>query len=196
MRVAVATHAPHGSKHGTTFADTFPCADGATIVIVGAVVGGVDRAAVGDLLRAAARALVTSADSLAKALAAFDRIVLRHAREHRDEELAALVALVAMSPDGSRLEFAGSGQLHCALVSAAGGGRTHLHGHDAPLGTGFAEHAHDASLQEYGLQRGDVVVAATFAVVPPSASAGADIADELVRHAGAVNASVAVITID
>jgi hypothetical protein len=196
MRVAVATHAPHGSKHGTAFAEQFAAADGATIVVVGSVVGGREPLPVADLLRVAATALVTSSESLPAAVAALDRIVVQHARDHREDELAAIVALLALAPDGARLGFAGAGQLHCALVAATDAERTHLHGIESALGTGFSQHPHPVKLQEYPMHRGDVVVAATFPVVPPPPAAGTDVAEQLVRHAGAVDAAVAVVMVD
>lgn len=195
MHVAVASHAPHGRKHGAAFADTFASADGATIVAVGEVVAGDDRIAVADLLRTGLHALVTSREALGTALAALDRIVMKHAREHRDDALAAVVAVIAVAPDGTQLVFAGAGQLHCAIVPARGADRTHLHGHDAALGTGFASAPYHAAMQTHALHRGDLVVAATFPTPPPD-RADPQVAEDLVRHAGAVDAALALVTIE
>ena len=95
MRAETASRAPHARKHGTTFAETWTTADHATIVAVGAVLTRNDPIVVSDLLRTGARAVVTSRKALATALGALDRVVQRHAKEHRDDALAAAVALFA-----------------------------------------------------------------------------------------------------
>src|ERR1700682_4409460 len=112
MHVDLASRSAHHRKHGATFADTWTTRDGTTFVAVGAVVGGGDRVAVSDLLRTGARAIVGSHAAVANAIAALDRIVLRHAAERRDDELAAALAILAFWPDAEAVEMVGAGNLH------------------------------------------------------------------------------------
>ncbi|MBV8581949.1 MAG: SpoIIE family protein phosphatase [Candidatus Eremiobacteraeota bacterium] len=189
MRVDLASRAPHARKHGTTFAESWQSADGATIVAVGSVPAGIDPVVVSDLLRTGARALVTSSKALGIALGAMDRVVRNHAREHRDDDLAAAVVLFAFAPDGQDLDVAGAGQLHAALID--GSGKQHpLHGRGGALGTGIepkdlVEHVH--------LRRDDLVVAATVALDHGWWDSGLRTAEALLHRADAHDASAAVV---
>lgn len=195
MLVDVASRAPHARKHGPTFADTFVCPDGTTIVTVGDVIAGNDPGVVGDLLRAGGRALICSQDALTAALAAFDRIVQAHAREHRDDTLAATIAVLAIPVEHDRVAFVGAGQLHSAIVRGLDGERVHLHGHAAALGTGvLPPPPQEQASQEYRLHAGDLVIAATFPVQPAWA-AGTQPAEAVLHHAGVDTGSVAVVRV-
>ncbi len=191
MRVEVASRAPHARKHGATFAETWSSADGATVVAVGAVLAGADPVVVSDLLRTGARALVTSRKALAIALGALDRVVQKHAREHRDDLLAAAVVLMAFAKDGTDVDYAGAGQLHAALIDGTGAQRP-LHGRAAALGTGIEpqdliEHLH--------LRRDDLVVVATL---PPDHAwwaSGDRTPDALLHRSEANDAAAAVVAL-
>jgi hypothetical protein len=156
LHVDVASRAPHHRKHGATFAETWTLADGTTIVAVGAVLAGKDRYEVSDLVRTGARAVVTSRAALVPAIASLDRIVQKHAREHRDDELAVSLVLVAVPRDGNEIALAAAGPIHAALIDGAGE-RQAIYAHGAALGTG--ERAAIAS--SYDLRRDDVLVIAT-----------------------------------
>src|ERR1700760_1890674 len=158
MRAETASRAPHARKHGATFAESWTSADGATIVAVGAVLAGGDPVVVSDLLRTGARAVVTSRKALATAPGAPHRIVQRHAREHRDDELAAAVMLLAFANDGHELDVAGAGQLHAALIDGTGTQQP-LHGRAGALGTGIEP---AGAVQQVRLRRDDLVAIATM----------------------------------
>jgi len=191
MRADVASRAPHARKHGTTFAETWRSADGATLVAVGAVLGGADPVVVSDLLRTGARALVTSRKALGVALGALDRVVQKHAREHRDDLLAAAVMLLAFAPDGNDLDAAGAGQLHAALID--GSGQQHpIYGRAGALGTGIEPQDLIESLH---LRRDDIVVVSTVDIDRIWWESGKRTADALVHHSGAHDASVALVSI-
>ncbi len=192
IHVDVASRAPHSRKHGASFADSFQAADGSTIIVLGEVVAGIDRSAVGDLLRAGSRALIPSRQGFDTALLALDRVVQRHAHEHRDSELAAVIALIGIAPDAGSLEFAGAGQLHCAILRALGDERTHLHGHAAALGTTLPKH--ETFTQSFKLHHGDVVIAATIPVDPSWLESRR--AETILHAAGAHEASAALVTFD
>ncbi|HTD38816.1 MAG TPA: SpoIIE family protein phosphatase [Candidatus Limnocylindrales bacterium] len=189
MRVETASRAPHARKHGTTFAESWTSADGATIVAVGAVLAGGDPVVVSDLLRTAARAVVTSRKALATALGALDRIVQKHAREHRDDELAAAVMLLALARDGPEIDVAGAGQLHAALVDGSGAQRP-LHGHAGALGTGIDA---ASAVQQIHLRRDDLVVVGTIPVERAWWDAGDRSASALLHRSAEHDASVAVV---
>jgi hypothetical protein len=166
MRVDVASRAPHASKHGATFAETWTNHDGTTIAAVGSVFSGSDRSTVSDLLRVAARALVGSRGMLYGALDGLDRVVLRHAAERRDDEHAAAVALLCFPSAEETFEFVGAGQLHVVLFDLVGTPGERLRGRYAALGTGV-EHRDDETLfSAHRFHRDEVVVAATGA--PPA----------------------------
>jgi hypothetical protein len=189
MRAEVASRAPHARKHGTTFAETWTSADGATIVAVGAVVAGVDPIVVSDLLRTGARAVVTSRKALATALGALDRVVQRHAKEHRDDTLAASVVLFAFASNAVDVDVAGAGQLHAVVIDGSGAQQP-LHGRAGALGTGIeltdlVQHIH--------LRRDDLLVAATVPVEPAWWNAGDRTAEALLHRSGSHDASVALI---
>ena len=191
MRVEVASRAPHARKHGTTFAETWTSADGATIVAVGAVLAGGDPVVVSDLLRTGARALVTSRKALAMALGALDRVVQKHAQEHRDDELAAAVSLIAFATDGSDFDYAGAGQLHAALIDGTGVHRA-LHGRAGALGTGIE--LHDV-FEHLRLRRDDLVVVATIPLDHAWWASGDRAPDALLHHGGANEASAAIVSL-
>ena len=187
----VASRAPHARKHGTTFAESWTSADGATIVVVGAVLGGNDPVVVGDLLRTGARALVTSRKALGIALGALDRVVQKHAREHRDDLLAAAVMLFAFAHDGSDVDAAGAGQLHAALIDGAGQHHP-LHGRAAALGTGIEPRD---VIETVHLRRDDIVVAATIPIEGRAWwDSGNRSAESLLHHSAAQDASATVIS--
>ena len=189
MHVEVASRAPHARKHGTTFAESWTSADGATIVAVGAVLDGLDPVIVGDLMRTGARALVTTRKALATALGALDRVVSNHAREHRDDRLAAALLLLAFTKDGHDVDLAGAGQLHAALVD--GSGRQHpLHGRAGALGTGIEP---NDLVETVHLRRDDLVVVSSVLIDPGWWTAGSRTAEDLLRRSGAADASAAVI---
>jgi hypothetical protein len=191
MQAEVASRAPHARKHGTTFAETWRSADGATVVAVGAVLAGNDPVVVSDLLRTGARALVTSRKALGTALGALDRVVQKHAREHRDDLLAAAVLLLAFAPDGVDVDAAGAGQLHAALID--GSGKQHpIHGRAGALGTGIEP---KDLLESLHLRRDDLIAAATVPIEPAWWDSGNRTADALLHHSTAHDVSVAVVTI-
>ena len=189
LRVELASHAPHARKHGSTFAESWNSADGATIVAAGAVLAGSDPNVVSDLLRTGARALVTSRKALATALGALDRVVQRHAAEHRDDRLAAAAMLLAFTPDEHAVELAGAGQLHAYLIDGSGGFHP-LHGGAGALGTGIEP---AGVVRTVELRRDDLLVVATVPVARAWWDAGDRSAAALLRHAGARDASVALI---
>ena len=189
MRVEVAFRAPHARKHGTTFAETWTSADGATIVAVGAVLAGADPVVVGDLLRTGARALVTSRKALGIALGALDRVVQRHAGEHRDDALAAAVMLLAFQSDTNDIDLAGAGQLHCELIDGSGAFHPQ-HGRAGALGTGIEP---KDVVHSVHLRRDDLVVVSTLPVERAWWDAGNRTADALLHHGGTHDASAAVI---
>jgi hypothetical protein len=193
LRADVANRAPHARKHGTTFSETWTSADGATVVAVGAVASGKDRVAVADLLRTGARALVTSRAALGVALRALDRVVQNHARENRDDELAASIVLLAFSHDAHDVEVAGAGAapLHLTLIDGAGATRA-LHGHAAALGTGIEP---DDLVQRIHMRRDDLLVAATVPIEDGWWPAGERSAESLLHRSGSHEASAAVVTI-
>jgi hypothetical protein len=189
MRVDVASRTIHHRKYGATFAESWTSADGATLVAVGAVLSGTDPVVVSDLLRTGARALVTSRNALAGALGALDRIVQNHAREHRDDELAAALALLAGTPGSDTILFAGAGQLHAALVDDSGG-QHHLHGHAGALGTAIEPRD---IVQTLKMRRDDLIAVATIAIEPEWWTAGDRGAEALLRRSEAREASAAVV---
>jgi Stage II sporulation protein E (SpoIIE) len=191
MRAEVASRAPHARKHGTTFAETWTSADRSTLVAVGAVLAGLDPVVVSDLLRTGARALVTSRKALATALGALDRVVQKHAKEHRDDELAAAVMLFAFAPGAHDVDVAGAGRLYAGLID--GTGVVHaLHGRAGALGSGIEP---EDLVQQIHLRRDDLVVTATVPIDPAWWHAGDQTADALLHRSGAQDASVAVLAI-
>ena len=191
MHAEVASRAPHARKHGTTFAESWTSADGATIVAVGAVLAGSDPVVVADLLRTGARALVTSRKALAVALGALDRVVQKHAKEHRDDALAAAVMLLAFARNAQDVDLAGAGQLHAALIDGSGAQHA-LHGRAGALGTGIEpndliEHVH--------LRRDDIVVVATVPLDHEWWASGNRAAEALLHRSTASDASVAIVTV-
>jgi hypothetical protein len=189
MRVEVASRAPHARKHGTTFAEAWTSADGATIVAVGAVLAGGDPVVVSDLLRTGARALVTSRKALATALGALDRVVQKHAREHRDDELAAAIMLLAFARDSHDVDAAGAGQLHAVLIDGSGAHHT-LHGHGGALGTGTEP---QGLVQQFAVRRDDLLVAATMPIDPGWWPSGNRTADALLHRSDLHDAAVGLI---
>ncbi|HEX3463660.1 MAG TPA: SpoIIE family protein phosphatase [Candidatus Elarobacter sp.] len=189
MRVETASRAPHARKHGTTFAESWTSADGATIVAVGAVLAGADPIVVSDLLRTGARAVVTSRKALANALGALDRVVQKHAREHRDDDLAAAVMLLAFARDDSEIDVAGAGQLHAALIDGSGAQQA-LHGHAGALGTGIDA---PGPVQQIRLRRDDLAVVATFPIERAWWESGDRGAAALLHRSGEHDASAAVV---
>lgn len=189
MRVETASRAPHARKHGTTFAESWTSADGATIVAVGAVLAGADPVVVSDLLRTGARAVVTSRKALASALGALGRVVRKHASEHRDDELAAAVMLLAFTATTPELDVAGAGQLHAALIDGSGAHEP-LHGHAGALGSGVEA---PGDVQHLRLRRDDLVVVATIPVDRAWWEAGDRSAGALLHRSGEHDASVAVL---
>jgi hypothetical protein len=189
MRVDVASRTIHHRKYGATFAESWTSADGATLLAVGGVLAGADPVVVSDLLRTGARALVTSRKALAGALAALDRIVQNHAREHRDDRLAAALALLAGAPGSDTVLFAGAGQLHAALIDDSGT-QHHLHGHAGALGTGIEPRD---IVQTVKLRRDDIVVIATIPIEREWWDAGDRTAEALLRRSEAREASAAVV---
>jgi hypothetical protein len=189
IRVEAASRAPHGRKHGSTFADSWRAPDGSTIGAVAAVLAGRDTVAVSDLLRTGAHAVLTSRATLDAALAALDRIVRTHARDQRDDELAAAMLLVAVEPSGDQLSWAGAGQLHAALID--GGGTAHpLYGHAAALGTGVEPMD---LIQRVRLRRDDALVAATVPFPAGWWGTTAPSAETLLVRAGAPEASALLV---
>jgi acyl-CoA hydrolase len=190
MHVDVASRAPHGRKHGATFAESWTTHDGTTIVAVGAVLGGKDPIAVGDLLKVGARTVVTTPAALHEALVALDRLVTHHGREHRDDELAASLVLVALHPDGKTITVAGAGRL-AAIVVAANGSYHVVHGRAGALGTGVEP---EAATDVVALRHDDLVAIATAPVDPEWLSTEDRSADALVHRIAAPEASVAVMS--
>ncbi|HTJ26365.1 MAG TPA: SpoIIE family protein phosphatase [Candidatus Limnocylindria bacterium] len=189
MRVDVASRTIHHRKYGATFAESWTSADGATLLAVGAVLAGADPVVVSDLLRTGARALVTSRKALAGALAALDRIVQNHAREHRDDELAAALTLLAGEPGSDTMQIAGAGQLHAALIDDSGA-QHHLHGHAGALGTAIEPRD---LVQTVRLRRDDIIVIATIPIEAEWWKAGDRTAEALLRRSEAREASAAVV---
>jgi hypothetical protein len=189
MRIEAASHATHGRKHGSTFADTWQASDGATIGAIGAVLEGGDAIAVIDLMRTGARAVLTSRNTLGSALAALDRIVRRHAHERRDDDLAAAMLLIALDPHSDELLLAGAGQLHAAIVDGAGAVHP-LHGHALALGAGIDG---PIDIQRLRLRRDDAIVAATVPMPPGWWDAPHRSAETLVARAGVPEASALLV---
>ncbi len=189
MLVDVASRAPHARKHGSTFAETWTSADGAAIVAVGAVLAGRDPIVVCDLLRTGARALVTSRAAFAAALGGLDRVVQRHAREARDDELAAAIVFFALDPHGTDIDVAAAGQLHVALIDGAGAVRA-LHGRAGALGTGIEP---VNLVERVHLRRDDLLVAATVPIDHAWWAAGLRTADALLHPSAQPEASAAVV---
>jgi len=189
MRAETASRAPNARKHGTTFAESWTSADGATIVAVGAVLAGGDPIVVSDLLRTGARAVVTSRKALATALGALDRVVQKHAREHRDDALAAAVMLLAFMRDAHELDVAGAGQLHAALIDGSGAQQP-LHGHAGALGTGIDA---ASAVQQIRLRRDDLVVVATIPIERAWWDSGDRTADAFLHRTAEHDAAVAVV---
>lgn len=191
MHVEVASRAPHARKYGATFAESWTCADGATIVAVGAVLAGRDPIVVCDLLRAGARALLTSRNALANALTALDHVVARHAREARDDQLAGAIVFFALEPSGAQVAVAGAGQLHAALFDGAGTARP-LHGHAGALGTGIEP---KDLVEHVQLRRDDLLVAATIPIDRAWWETGLRTADALLHRSAQHEASAAVVSL-
>lgn len=190
MEVDVASHAPHGRKHGATFADTWTTHDHTTIVVVGAVLAGADPIVVGDLLHAGSRALVNSRGALAPALVALDKLVAAHARDHRDDDLAAAVVLLAIPRDGSHVDIAGAGQLYVAIVNGSGD-REPIHGRAGALGTGIEPHD---VVQSIPLHHDGLVIAATAPVPEGWWPSGDRSAHAFIQRAGGTESSVAIVS--
>ena len=195
VRVDLETRCAHHRKYGATFAETWTTHDGTTIVAVGAVVGGTDRIVVSDLLRAGARALVSSRAALDGAVAALDRIVQHHARERRDDELAASIALLGFAADGYAVDFVGAGNLDSTIFGAIVDERRALHGLSAALGTGIVAPDGRSRFECHRLHRDDLVVASTVRGDRAWWPAGDRSAAALLRHSDAPEASAAVIAI-
>lgn len=157
MPVDVASRAPHGRKHGATFAETWTARDGTTLVAVGAVLAGKDRILVGDLLKVGVRTVVTGRATLHAALVNLDKLVTAHAREHRDDELAASIILLALGKEGRELTVAGAGRLAATIVAGTGA-QHHVYGRAGALGTGVEP---DQATDMVQLRRDDLVVVAT-----------------------------------
>ncbi len=191
MHVDVASRAPHARKHGSTFAETWKAHDGTVFVGVGRVFAGKDRVAVADLLRTAGRAVIGSMAMMANALRALDTIVQKHAREQRDDELAATVAVLAIPPASESVSFVGAGQIHVALLDGLGAPHP-LHGLGAALGTGIEPRADETAFQVQRLHRDDLLVTATFPIPPGWWSLGRRTADALVHASDDPEASAAV----
>ncbi len=190
MRVDVTSRAPHPRKYGSTFAESWTSADGAAVVAVGAVLAGRDPVVVCDLLRTGARALVTSRGALASALAGLDRVVRKHAREARDDELAAAIVFLALDPAQNDVDIAGAGQLHVALIDDFGVPRP-LHGRAGALGTGIEPRD---LVERVHLRRDDLLVAATVPIDDAWWAAGARTAEALLHRSGRREASVAIVS--
>lgn len=151
--------------------------------------GSGDRVRVADLLRTGARALVLSRAAFATALPALDRIVQTHAREDRDDTLAAAVVLAAFGPSGDEVAVAGAGRLHAALIDGAGGIRQ-VHARAAALGTGIA--AGDV-VETFRLHRDDLLAIASMPLPAPWWPSGDRTASALLRLGGEPDAAAAVI---
>ncbi len=195
MHVDLETRCAHHRKYGSTFAESWTTHDGTTIVAVGAVVGGNDRVAVSDLLRAGTRALISSRAALHGAIVALDRIVQHHAREHRDDELAASIALLAFAADGYDVDFVGAGNLDTSVFGAIADERNALHGLSAALGTGVVAPDEEPRFECHRLHRDELVVASTVRVDRGWWPAGDRTAAALLRRSDAPEASAAVISI-
>ncbi|HTW84258.1 MAG TPA: SpoIIE family protein phosphatase [Candidatus Sulfotelmatobacter sp.] len=191
MRVDVASHASHGRKYGPTFAHTWRAADGATIGALAAVLAGQDPIVVADLLRTGAHALLTSRKALGTTLVALDTIVRKHAHEHRDDDLAAAMLLIAIDPAGEEITYAGAGaaQMHVAVVDGAGALHP-LHGHAVALGTGIDG---PVESQHVRLRRDDAIVAATVPFPAGWWAAGNPTAESFLARAGHPEASVLLV---
>lgn len=189
MRVDVASRTIHHRKYGATFAESWTSADGASLLAVGSVLAGRDPVVVSDLMRTGARALVTSRKALAAALGSLDRIVQNHAREHRDDELAVALYLLAGAPGSDSLDLAGAGQLRAAVIDDTGR-QQHLHGRAGPLGTGIEPLD---LIEHVRLRRDDLLVVATVPIEPGWWEAGDRGAEALLRRSEAPEASAAVV---
>jgi hypothetical protein len=172
--IDVASRAPHGRKHGATFAETWKTRDGTAFVAVGSVVAGADPIVVSDLLRVAAKTVINSAQRLDAGLAGLARLIAAHARDHKDPALAADVVLAAVEPDGKTLHLAGAERLTTVLVD--GGGARQQHG------------------PRLTLRRGDRLIVATVPLPGTWWSHGARTADSLVRLGDATELSAAVVS--
>jgi serine phosphatase RsbU (regulator of sigma subunit) len=140
-------------------------------------------------MRTGARAVLTSRNTLGSALASLDRIVRRHARERRDDDLAAAMLLIALDPHNDELLLAGAGQLHAAIVDGAGAAHP-IHGHAVALGTGIDG---PVDIQRLRLRRDDAIVAATVPMPAGWWDAPHRSAETLVAHAGVPEASALLV---
>lgn len=191
MRADVASRAPHGRKHGATFAESWTAHDGTLFVAIGSVFAGRDPVAVGDLLKVGARTVLTGHAALAPALAGLDALVASHAREHRDDELAASLLLLALPPGGMQVEIAGAGPLVATILDGVGTAQ-HVRGRAGALGTGIEP---DDVVERFGLRRDDLVVAATVPIPRGWWASGDRRAETLLARAGAPEASAAVVSL-
>ena len=191
MRVDVAAHAPHGRKYGTTFAESWRAPGGDTLLAVGAVVSGAgDRIRVADLLRTGSRAVVLSRGAFATALPALDRIVAAHAREARDDALAAALLLAGFPAAGDEIAIAGAGRLNAAVVDGAGGVH-HVNSRAAALGTGIEP---PDVVETLRLRRDDVLVVATVQLDPRWWQSGDRTTAAVLRLSAEPDAAAAVIS--
>ena len=189
MPVDVASRAPHGRKHGATFAETWTAREGTTLVAVGIVLAGKDRIAVGDLLKVGVRTVVTGRAALHTALVGLDKLVTAHAREHRDDELAASIVLLALAKDGRELTVAGAGRL-AATIIAGNGDQQHIYARAGALGSGVEP---DQATDTIQLRRDDLVVVATEPLDPHWWPSGDRSAEALLRLGPEREASAAVL---
>ena len=159
--VDLANRARHNRKHGATFAISCDTREG-VVVAVGAVdAEGAEATSLSDLLRNAVPALVTSQAALGSALAALDKLVVTHARERRDDAIAASIALLAFDADACELAIASAGRhVHVAFVDGVGERRA-LHAKAAALGTSLSG---DDAVARISLHRDDTVVASTVSL--------------------------------
>ena len=192
MQVDLASRSVHHRKYGTTFADSWVTHDGTTIVAVGSVFSGEDRVAVSDLVRTAAHALAGSRVMLHDAIAALDRVVVKHAQDHRDPALAVAVALLGFPRTGDAVDFVGAGQLHVAVFDGLGTPEA-LYGLDAALGAGIEPDPDETRYLVQRLHRDDTVVVSTVPIAPGWWPGGRNAAAVLAAHAGDPEASAAVI---
>jgi len=172
--IDVASRAPHGRKHGATFAETWSTRDGATFVAVGSVVAGADPVVVSDLLRVASKTVINSPLRLEAGLASLARLIAAHARDHQDAVLAADVVLAAVEPDGKTLHVAGAERLTTLLVDGAG--------------------VQQPFTPRLTLRRGDRLIVATVPLPGIWWSHGARTADSLVRLGSGIELSAAVVS--
>jgi len=161
VQVDVASRAPHARKYGSTFAESWTSADGATIVAVGAVLAGATRSSCAICCAPAPARWSPRTTRCRSARRPRPRRAAARARSARRRARRSGHVPRARSDRGD-VEVAGAGQLHAALIDGSGVSRS-LHGRAGALGTGIEP---KDLVERIHLRRDDLLVAATVPIDP------------------------------